>query len=99
MMAATSAWSIPSPKAPSLDAVPYRVPPDKSRPPRGYAPSLLREGTWDFYKKELWSASNNDFIAVHLKEIGGGLTYAQLSAKAMALPKGSVAYTAAEAKV
>jgi hypothetical protein len=41
----------------------------------------------------------NDFIAVHLKEIGGGLTYAQLSAKAMALPKGSVAYTAAEAKV
>jgi hypothetical protein len=34
----------------------------------------------------------NDFIAVHLKEIGGGLTYAQLSAKAMALPKGSAAY-------
>ena len=29
----------------------------------------------------------------------GGLTYAQLSAKAMSLPKGSVAYTAAEAKV
>jgi len=41
----------------------------------------------------------NDFIAVHLREIGGGLTYAQLSAKAMALPKGSAAYTAAEAKV
>jgi hypothetical protein len=41
----------------------------------------------------------NDFIAVHLKEIGGGLTYAQLSQKAMALPKGSPAYTAAEAKV
>ena len=41
----------------------------------------------------------NDFIAVHLSEIGGGLTYAQLSAKAMALPKGSPAYTAAEAKV
>jgi len=41
----------------------------------------------------------NDFIAVHLHEIGGGLTYAQLSAKAMALPKGSAAYTAAEAKV
>jgi hypothetical protein len=40
----------------------------------------------------------NDFIAVHLQEIGGGLTYAQLSAKAMALPKGSAAYTAAEAK-
>jgi hypothetical protein len=41
----------------------------------------------------------NDFIAVHLQEIGGGLTYAQLSAQAMALPKGSPAYTAAEAKV
>jgi len=41
----------------------------------------------------------NDFIAVHLQEIGGGLTYAQLSAKAMALPKGSPAYTVAEGKV
>ena len=40
----------------------------------------------------------DDFIAVHLNEIGGGLTYAQLSAKAQALPKGSLAYTAAEAK-
>ncbi len=41
----------------------------------------------------------DDFIAVHLREIGGGKTYAQLSAAAMALPKGSPAYTAAEAKV
>jgi hypothetical protein len=41
----------------------------------------------------------NDFIAVHLKEIGGGLTYAQLSAKAQALPKGSPAYVTAEATV
>src|SRR5580698_5757759 len=41
----------------------------------------------------------NDFIAVHLAQIGGGKTYAQLSAAAMALPKGSPAYTAAEAKV
>jgi hypothetical protein len=41
----------------------------------------------------------NDFIAVHLREIGGGKTYAQLSSAAMALPKGSPAYTAAEAKV
>ena len=41
----------------------------------------------------------NDFIAVHLNEIGGGKTYSQLSAAAMALPKGSAAYTAAEAKV
>jgi hypothetical protein len=41
----------------------------------------------------------NDFIGVHIKEIGGGKTYSQLSAAAMALPKGSPAYTAAEAKV
>jgi hypothetical protein len=41
----------------------------------------------------------NDFIAVHLQQAGGGLSYAQLSAKAQALPKGSAAYTAAEAKV
>ncbi len=40
----------------------------------------------------------DDFIAVHLKEIGGGKTYAQLSAAAMALPKGSAAYTAAESQ-
>jgi hypothetical protein len=39
------------------------------------------------------------FIAYHIQEIGGGLSYAQLSAKAMALPKGSPAYIAAEAKV
>jgi len=41
----------------------------------------------------------NDFIAVHIKGIGGGKTYSQLSAAAQALPKGSAAYTAAEAKV
>jgi hypothetical protein len=41
----------------------------------------------------------NDFINVHLAEIGGGKTYSELSAAAMALPKGSAAYTAAEAKV
>ncbi len=41
----------------------------------------------------------NDFINVHLNNIGGGKTYSQLSAEAMALPKGSAAYTAAEAKV
>jgi hypothetical protein len=41
----------------------------------------------------------NDFIAVHLQEIGGGKTYAQLSAAAMSLPKGSTAYVAAEAQV
>ena len=36
----------------------------------------------------------NDFINVHLGEIGGGKTYSELSAEAMALPKGSAAYTA-----
>jgi hypothetical protein len=40
----------------------------------------------------------NHFIAVHLQQIGGGKTYAELSGAAMALPKGSAAYTAAEAK-
>jgi hypothetical protein len=40
----------------------------------------------------------NDFIAVHLQGIGGGKAYSQLSAEALALPKGSAAYTAAEAK-
>jgi hypothetical protein len=39
------------------------------------------------------------FIAYHLQEIGGGMTYAQLSAAAMALPPGTAAYTAAEARV
>ena len=29
--------------------------------PGGYAPPLLREATWDAYRKETWSASNNDF--------------------------------------
>lgn len=41
----------------------------------------------------------DDFIAVHLREIGGGKTYAQLSAAAMALPKGSAAYAKAEGQV
>ncbi len=41
----------------------------------------------------------NDFIAVHLQEIGQGQTYSQLSAKAMTLPKGSAAYAAAEGQV
>jgi hypothetical protein len=39
----------------------------------------------------------NHFIANHLEMIGGGKTYSQLSAQAMALPKGSAAYSAAEA--
>ncbi len=39
------------------------------------------------------------FIGVHLQQIGGGKTYAQLSSDAMTLPKGTPEYTAAEAKV
>ena len=41
----------------------------------------------------------NDLIGEHIAEIGGGLTYAQLSSKAMALPAGSAAYNKAEATV
>ncbi len=41
----------------------------------------------------------NHFIGVHLQQIGGGKTYSELSAAAIALPKGSAAYTATEAKV
>jgi hypothetical protein len=41
----------------------------------------------------------NNFIAVHLREIGGGKTYAQLSTEAMALPPTSAKYTAVEAQV
>jgi hypothetical protein len=41
----------------------------------------------------------NDFIAVHLQEIGAGKTYAQLSAEAMALPPTSKQYAALEAQV
>ena len=41
----------------------------------------------------------NDFINVHLGEIGESRRSPSLSAAAMALPKGSPAYTEAEAKV
>jgi hypothetical protein len=40
----------------------------------------------------------NDFIAVHLQEIGGGLTYAQVSALSMAAPAGSAAATKYQAE-
>jgi len=29
--------------------------------PGGFAPALLREATWDAYRRETWLASNNDF--------------------------------------
>ncbi len=41
----------------------------------------------------------NDFIAVHLQEIGGGKTYSQLSTAARALPQGSAAAAKANATV
>ena len=41
----------------------------------------------------------NHFIAVHLQQIGEGKTYSELSGAALALPKGSAAFTAAEATV
>ncbi len=41
----------------------------------------------------------NNFIAVHLGEIGAGKTYAQLSEAAMALPTTSPKYVALEAQV
>jgi len=36
----------------------------------------------------------NDFISVHLNEIGGGKTYSELSAQLQATPQGTPAYTA-----
>jgi hypothetical protein len=41
----------------------------------------------------------NDFIAVHLQEIGGGLTYSELSAQAMAMNPNSAAGIAKAAQV
>jgi hypothetical protein len=41
----------------------------------------------------------DQFINVHLQELGGGKSYAQLSSAAMALPRGSAAYNAAEQTV
>jgi hypothetical protein len=41
----------------------------------------------------------NNFIAVHLREIGAGKTYAQLSTEAMALPPTSSKYAAVETQV
>jgi protein-glutamine gamma-glutamyltransferase len=34
--------------------------------PGGFVPALLREATWDAYKKETWSASNNDFFPARM---------------------------------
>jgi len=65
----------------------------------GMIPYLEKYAGQQLVSGQQAEAYADHFIAVHLQEIGGGLTYAQLSGKAMALPKGSPAYTAAEAKV
>ena len=64
------------------DMVPYLEP---------YAGQLMTTGA----QAEAYA---NHFIAGHLEQIGGGKTYSQVSGAAMALPKGSAAYTAAEAQ-
>jgi protein-glutamine gamma-glutamyltransferase len=44
-------------RIPLSGAIVLRVRPE----PGGYAPALLREATWDAYRKETWSVSNIDF--------------------------------------
>lgn len=67
--------------------------------PKAIGPYLNQYAGKQMLNGQEAEAYANHFIAVHLQEIGGGLSYAQLSAKAMALPKGSPAYVAAEGKV
>ena len=66
---------------------------------RSMTPSVSQYAGQQLLTGQQAEAYANDFIAVHLSEIGGGKTYAQMSQAAMVLPKGSTAYTAAEAKV
>src|ERR1700734_108603 len=73
--------------------------PDGSEIPPSMIPSVSQYAGQQLLTGQQAEVYANDFINVHLGEIGGGKTYSQLSAEAMALPKGSVAYTAAEAKV
>jgi hypothetical protein len=53
----------------------------------GMKPYLLKYAGQQMTTGQQAEAYANHFIAIHLTEIGGGLTYAQLSAKAMAAPK------------
>lgn len=73
--------------------------PDGQEITKAMIPSVSQYAGQELLTGPQAQAYANDFIAVHLAEIGGGKTYAQLSSAAMALPKGSPAYTAAEAKV
>jgi hypothetical protein len=73
--------------------------PDGTEITKSMIPSVSQYAGQELVTGQQAQVYANDFINVHLGEIGGGKTYAQLSAAAMALPKGSPAYTAAEAKV
>jgi len=72
--------------------------PDGQEITKSMIPSVSQYAGQPLLTGQQAQAYANDFIAVHLRNIGGGKTYSQLSAAAMALPKGSAAYTAAEAK-
>lgn len=56
----------------------------------GMKPYLLKYAGQEMLTGQQAEAYANHFIAVHLQEIGGGLTYSQLSAKAMAAPNNTV---------
>jgi hypothetical protein len=53
----------------------------------GMKPYLLKYAGQQMLTGQQAEAYANHFIAVHLSQIGGGLTYSQLSAKAIANPK------------
>jgi hypothetical protein len=82
---------------PSAAAFKHPVPGSEITP--SMIPSVSQYAGQQLLTGQQAEAYANDFINVHLGEIGGGKTYSELSAEAMALPKGSAAYTAAEAKV
>jgi hypothetical protein len=56
----------------------------------GMKPYLLKYAGQQMLTGQQAEAYANHFIAVHLQEIGGGLTYSQLSAKAIADPTNTV---------
>ena len=73
--------------------------PDGTEITKSMIPSVSQYAVQELLTGQQAQVYANDFIAVHIQGIGGGKTYSELSAAAMALPKGSAAYTAAEAKV
>jgi hypothetical protein len=73
--------------------------PDGTEITKSMTPSVSQYAGQQLLTGEQAQVYANDFIAVHLREIGGGKSYAELSSEAMSMPKGSAAYTAAEAKV